>query len=99
VPTELKGAGEGFEVGNGPLVAIGATCADEIAQQMQVEAQENEQSGQPWMSGGPTPLNHRAKSETRQRASYQKRDEGAYNRENQRVQGVVILGKPQQRMG
>ena len=50
VPGELHGVGEWLEVGDGPLVAVGAAGADEVAQQVQVEADEDQERGQPWVS-------------------------------------------------
>jgi len=41
VPGELQRVGERFEVGNRPLVAVWSAGADEVAQQVQVEADED----------------------------------------------------------
>jgi len=49
VPCELDGIGEWLEVGDRPLVAVGAAGADEVAQQMQVETDEDQECGEPWM--------------------------------------------------
>jgi len=49
VPGELDGTGERFEVGDGPLVAVGAAGADEVAQQVKMEADEDQECGEPWM--------------------------------------------------
>ena len=45
MPGELRRVGEWLEVGNGPLVAVGAAGADEVAQQMQMEADEDQNGG------------------------------------------------------
>lgn len=50
VPGELQRVGEGLEVGDGPLVAVGAAGADEVAEQVQVEADEDQERCHPWMS-------------------------------------------------
>ena len=42
MPSELHHVREWFEVRNGPLVAVGAASADEVAQQVQVEADEDQ---------------------------------------------------------
>ena len=55
VPGELQRVGEWLEVGDGPLVAVGTAGADEVAQQVQVEADEDQESGQAmgaWARGG-----------------------------------------------
>ena len=44
VPRELQRVGEWLEVRDGPLVAVGAAGADEVAQQMQVKADEDQKS-------------------------------------------------------
>ena len=49
MPGELDGIGERLEVRDGPLVAVGAAGADEVAQQVQMEADEDQQSGEPWV--------------------------------------------------
>jgi len=49
VPGEMDGSGKRLEVGDGPLVAVGAAGADEVAQQMQVEADEDQERGEPWV--------------------------------------------------
>ena len=51
VPGELDGIGEWLEVRDGPLVAVGAAGADEVAQQMQVEADEDQERGESWVRG------------------------------------------------
>lgn len=55
VPGQLQRVGEGLEVGDGPLVAVGAAGADEVAQQVQVEADEDQksrESGVGWRAAG-----------------------------------------------
>src|SRR6478736_873083 len=49
VPSELNGIGERLEVRDGPLVAVGAASADEVAQQMQVEADEDQERSESWV--------------------------------------------------
>ena len=44
VPSQLDGIGERLEVRDGPLVAVGTASADEVAQQVQVEADEDQKS-------------------------------------------------------
>ena len=51
VPCELDGIGEWLEVGDGPLVAVGAAGADEVAQYMQVEADEDQKAVSPGCEG------------------------------------------------
>ena len=46
-PGELPVIREWKQVGNGPLVAIGTTCPDEIPQQMQMEAEKDQAGGLP----------------------------------------------------
>ena len=42
VPCELDRVGKWLEVRDGPLVAVGTAGADEVAQQVQVEADEDQ---------------------------------------------------------
>jgi hypothetical protein len=42
MPSKLDGIRKWLEVRDGPLVAVGATSADEVAQQVQVEADEDQ---------------------------------------------------------
>lgn len=51
VPGELHRVGERFEVGDWPLVAVGAAGADEVTQQMQVEAYEHQERGESGVRG------------------------------------------------
>ena len=68
VPGELDGIGEGLEVGDGPLVAVGAAGTDEVAQQVKMEADEDQERRQPWMGRQGASLDHRAEGETYHRA-------------------------------
>lgn len=45
MPGELESGREWSEVGDGPGVAVGAAGADEVTEEMEMEAQEGEQSG------------------------------------------------------
>ena len=63
VPGELQRVGEGLEVGDGPLVAVGAAGANEVAQQVQVEADEHQERGEPAMSRQTASLDDWAKGE------------------------------------
>ena len=46
VPGKLDGIREWLEVGDGPLVAVGAAGADEVAQQVKMKADEDQERGQ-----------------------------------------------------
>lgn len=50
-PGEFGLAGEGVEVGNGPLVAVGSARADEVAEEMKVEADADEGGGEEFFVG------------------------------------------------
>lgn len=102
MPGELDGIGKWLEVGDGPLVAVGAAGADEVAQQVKMEADEDQDRGEHpacgWVRGWTAALDNRAEGENHQRASHQKRHKGADDRKGQGVQRMVILRKPQQGM-
>ena len=127
VPGELDGIGEWLEIGDGPLVAVGAAGADEVAQYVQVEADEDQKGGESGVRGrtpvwglrsanGPaegairrksrtaSALDKRAKCEIRKRSRGSERagDEvsgkGTDQRKCQRMQRMMVLRKPQQRM-
>ena len=98
MPGELDGIGERLEVGDGPLVAVGAAGADEVAQQVQVEADEDQERRQPWMSRQAAALDDRAEGETHQRAGDDIGGDGAEQREGQGMQRMVVLREQQQRM-
>lgn len=86
VPGELHGAGEWLEVGDGPLVAVGAAGTQEIAQQVQVEADEDQERRQPWMGRQAAALDNRAEGEAHHRASNDVGGEGADDRKCQSMQ-------------
>ena len=102
MPCKLPGVRERLEVWDGPLVAVGAAGADEVAQQVQVEADEDEQRGQPWVRRRSarrlSAANGWAEGEACEWAGDEERRNGADNRERQAVQRMVILRKPQQGM-
>ena len=45
MPGELESGRERSEIGNGPGVAVWAAGADEVTEEVEVEAEEGEQSG------------------------------------------------------
>ena len=98
MPCELPGIRERLEIRDGPLVSVGTAGANEVAEQMQMEADEDECRGKPGVRGQVAALNRRAKGEGGQRAGDEECRHGADQRKSQRVQGMVILGKPQQWM-
>lgn len=98
VPGELQRAGKGLEVGDGPLVAVGAAGADEVAQQVQMEADEDEKCGEPWMSRQAAALYRRAEGEVGQRPRDDIGGKGTHQGKCQRMQRMMVLGKPQQWM-
>ena len=51
MPCELDSRREGSEIGNGPGVAVRAAGADEVAEEMEMEAEEGEQGGGPAVAG------------------------------------------------
>jgi hypothetical protein len=65
---------------------------------VKVEAHEDQKRGQPWMGRQTSALDERAEGEANQRAGDDVSGEGADQRERQRVQRMVILREPQQRM-
>jgi len=99
MPGKLPGVRERFEVWDGPLIALGTAGADEVAQQMQMKADKDQQSGKPWMRRQSAALNNWSEGEPGERTGDKKRRNGAHNREGQAVKRVVILRKPQQRVG
>ena len=98
MPDELHRVGKWLEVGDGPLVAVGAAGAYEVAQQVQVEADEDQERRQPWMGRHASALDDRAEGEVGHRAGDDVGGEGADQRKRQCVQRMVILRKPQQGM-
>lgn len=125
MPCELHRGGERLEIGDGPLVVVGAAGADEVAQQVQVEADKDQDRRESRMRGQSAnwrlwSSNGRAESEVRKRAcggwgggewmgGGQRADPGQRPRDDiggkgthqgkcQRMQRMMVLGKPQQRM-
>lgn len=47
----MKGVGKGGEVRDGPLVAVGAAGADEVTDEVEVEADEDEGGGEEFLAG------------------------------------------------
>lgn len=90
VPGELHGVGERLEVRDGPLVAVGTASADEVAQQVKVEADKDQEGGQPWMSGQGTAFYRRAEGEVSQWAGDKVSGKGTHQRKGQSVQRMVI---------
>ena len=85
MPGELQRIGEGLEVGDGPLVAIWASGADEIAQQVHVEADEDQERRVSRMRSGAAALYRRAEREVGQRGGNQVGGQGA---DKSKCQGV-----------
>lgn len=51
MPCELESGREWREIGNGPGVAVRAAGADEIAEEVEMEVEEGEESGDPGAVG------------------------------------------------
>jgi len=51
VPSELESRREGSEIRDWPGVAVRAAGADEVAEEMEMEAEEGEQGGGPGTNG------------------------------------------------
>lgn len=88
-PGELQGVGKGSEVGNGPLVAIGTAGAEQVASEVQVEAQEDQHSGEPGMRRGGAAAHARTEGEVGQ-ARHQERCESTEQGETEIVQAVMV---------
>ena len=51
MPGKLEGVGKWEEIGNWPLIAVRAAGADQVTEQVQVEAEKHQQGGFPALSG------------------------------------------------